>query len=118
MISVVKKSRAYNIEITITAPTGTRTVNIGFDTFNPDDLVYIEAENFNFGGGNYFDDLVLCNDFGGTVTGCYFDRVSEQGVDATDVSGTTEGRDFNFDAIPPKSSASEARLAKNVLIPS
>lgn len=100
--NAIQANRAYNIEITITAPTGTRTVNIGFDTFNPDDLVYIEAENFNFGGGNYFDDLVLCNDFGGTVTGCYFDRVSEQGVDAMDVNGTTDDRDFNFDAIPPE----------------
>ena len=65
-------------------------------------MVYIEAENFSFGGGNYFDDLVLCNDFGGTVTGCYFDRVSEQGVDAMDVNGTTDDRDFNLDAIPPE----------------
>ena len=96
----ILSNRAYNIEITVENGTGSRTVNIGFDTFNPDDLIYIEAENFNFGGGQFFDNLVLCNDFGGAVNGCYFDRVSELGVDAMDVNGTTDDRDFDFDAIP------------------
>jgi len=98
----IQANRAYNIEITITNGTGSRVVAVGFDTFDPDQLVYIEAENFNFGGGSYFDSMVLCNDFGGTVAGCYFDRVSEQGVDALDSNGFSDDRDYNFDAMPPE----------------
>ena len=100
--SGIQSNRAYNIEITISNPTGTRTVNLGFDTINPDDLIFIEAENFNFDGGKFFTDLVLCNDFGGTVNGCYFDRVSKSGIDALDVNGVSDDRDFDFDAVPPE----------------
>lgn len=100
--AAIQASRAYNIEINLTSPVGNRTVNVEFDTFNPEDLTYIEAENFNFGGGQFFDELVLCNDFGGGVAGCYFDRVSESGVDAFDSNGVSDDRDFDFDAVPPQ----------------
>ena len=100
--SGIQSTRAYNIEITISNTTGTRTVNLGFDTIDPNDIIFIEAENFNFDGGKFFNELVLCNDFGGTVNGCYFDRVSMTGIDAMDVNGVSDDRDFDFDAVPPE----------------
>lgn len=36
------------------------------------------------------------------MAGCYFDRVSEPGVDAMDVNGRNDDREFDFDAIPPE----------------
>lgn len=92
--AAIQKSLAYTVDITVANPTGTRAVAVTFDTFSPGDLIFIEAENFNFGGGQFFDDIVLCNDFGGGPNGCYFDRVSEPGVDALDVNGAGDNRDI------------------------
>jgi hypothetical protein len=83
---------SYEVEITVTNPAGSRTVTTSFDTFDAGELTFIEAENYNFDGGNYFnfDELVYCNDIGGGVEGCYFDRVSTPNVDALDVNGNTD----------------------------
>ena len=80
-------NNAYVIDITVANDTGSRSVSTAFDTFTEEGNIVIEAEDFNFANGGFFDNVVLCNDFGGEVDGCYFDRVSASGVDALDTLG-------------------------------
>jgi hypothetical protein len=60
----------------------TYSFDFSFDTISEDNFT-IEAEDFNFEGGSFFDDPTLCRT-PGSEADCYFDRVSEQGVDAND----------------------------------
>ncbi len=53
-----------------------------FDTISEDNFT-IEAEDFDFGGGEFIDNPTLCRTPGG-ANDCYFDRVSEPGTDAND----------------------------------
>jgi hypothetical protein len=64
---------------------GTSARATSFDTFDPGSLT-VEAEDFNFGGGMFFDNPVLCNDAGG-ADNCYFGRVSTLEVDGVDFNG-------------------------------
>ncbi len=86
----LEDNMGYSVEITVTNATGTRVVSVSFDTFSEDGSLIIEAEEFNFAGGGFFDNIVLCNDFGGIIEGCYFDRVSVPGVDAVDALGFSD----------------------------
>ena len=56
--------------------------DFSFDTISEDNFT-IEAEDFNFGGGDFIDNPTLCRTPGGE-SDCYFDKVSEAGVDAND----------------------------------
>lgn len=58
---------------------------IAFSTFREDNFT-IEAENYNFAGGGFIDDPILCNTYG-SEPGCYFDRISVPGVDSLDANG-------------------------------
>jgi hypothetical protein len=71
--------RLYSGEISVANSAGARSRSIQFDTFSESNL-QIEAEDFNFGGGQFFDDPVLCNTVGSEAR-CYFDRVGVEGVD-------------------------------------
>jgi hypothetical protein len=70
----------YRAEITASNSEGDARLVLQFDTFSEDYLT-IEAEDFNFERGQFFDNPVLCNTWGGAPN-CYFDRVGVQGVDA------------------------------------
>ena len=61
---------------------------IRFATFSDDNRV-IEAENFNYGGGLFINDPVLCDTIGGQPD-CYFDTISLSGIDSFDSSGFTD----------------------------
>lgn len=53
-------------------------------TFNPS-YYTIEAEDFNFGGGLFFDAITLCNTIGGGTPGCYYDRVGFTNIDKFEI---------------------------------
>ena len=85
-----EENQAYLITIQVTNSVGSRTSNTSFDTFSEVGNIVIEAEDYNFEGGGFFDNIVLCHEFGGGADGCYFDRVSTPGVDALDTLGLTD----------------------------
>jgi hypothetical protein len=76
----LEAGRLYRAEITATNSEGDARLALQFDTFSENYLT-IEAEDFNFNRGQFFDNPTLCNDWGG-ASNCYFDRVGIQGVDA------------------------------------
>lgn len=59
-----------------------------FSTFREETLV-IEAEHYNFAGGQFFDNPTFCNTLG-SAPNCYFDRLSIPGVDAFDSRGASD----------------------------
>lgn len=58
-----------------------------FDTFSTGNFTW-EAEDFNFGGGAFFDTIVLCDTLGGGTPGCYFDRVGFTNIDKSELNFT------------------------------
>jgi hypothetical protein len=54
-----------------------------FDTIVQDNYA-IEAEDFNFDGGTFFNDPLPCDDIIEPTSQCYYDRVSESGIDIMD----------------------------------
>ncbi|HEX5220795.1 MAG TPA: Ig-like domain-containing protein, partial [Verrucomicrobiae bacterium] len=54
-------------------------------TFSPS-YYTIEAEDFNFGGGQFFDAITLCNTIGGGTPGCYFDRIGFTNIDKLEIN--------------------------------
>jgi hypothetical protein len=58
-----------------------------FDTYSTSNFTW-EAEDFNFGGGSFFDTIVLCTNFGGATPNCYFDRVGVTNVDQNELNFT------------------------------
>lgn len=81
--SGLKENVVYEGRIGATDSLGrTYSFDFGFDTISEDNFT-IEAEDFDFGGGNFIDNPTLCRLPGGSNT-CYFDKVSEAGVDAND----------------------------------
>ena len=79
----LKENVVYQGRIGATDSLGrTFSFDFDFDTISEDNFT-IEAEDFNFGGGKFIDNPTLCRTPGGSNT-CYFDQVSEPGVDASD----------------------------------
>jgi hypothetical protein len=76
----LEANRLYHAEVSASSQAGLRTLTVQFDTL-PSNSPTIEAEDFNFSGGQYFDNPTLCNTLGGEDR-CYFDRVGVQGIDA------------------------------------
>lgn len=62
--------------------------SLRFSTYRADNLM-IEAENYNFSGGQFFETPDLCEAIGGAPN-CYFDRESLPGIDAFDSLGNTD----------------------------
>ncbi|MFM1941169.1 MAG: hypothetical protein RI897_151 [Verrucomicrobiota bacterium] len=83
----LEANMVYSVTATVVNANGSRSASTSFDTFSESGNLVIEAEDFNFGAGSFFDTIVLCNDYGGVVNGCYFDRVSTPGIDAFDSQG-------------------------------
>ncbi|MCP5515991.1 MAG: hypothetical protein H7A45_01890 [Verrucomicrobiales bacterium] len=84
--SGLEADRTYSVEITASdSEQRLATRTFGFTTFREDNFT-IEAENYNFAGGAFIDNPVLCNTYGSSE-GCYFDRVSLPGIDAFDANG-------------------------------
>jgi hypothetical protein len=54
-------------------------------TFHPGYYTF-EAEDFNFGGGQFFDAITLCTTIGGGTPGCYFDRVGFTNIDKLEIN--------------------------------
>lgn len=82
--SGLEKNRVYTGRIGATDSQGrTYAFDFTFDTISLDNYA-IEAEDYNFDGGAFFDQPVPCNTPGGSEANCYFDRVSTQGIDAMD----------------------------------
>ena len=63
---------------------------LSFNTFIPvafhPSYYMIEAEDFNFGGGLFFDAITLCNNIGGGTPGCYYDRVGFTNIDKFEIN--------------------------------
>ena len=74
----------------------TYTFDFTFDTISLDNYA-IEAEDFNFGGGEFFNNPFPCEIPGGSEANCYFDRVSEIGIDANDDDSDDRPTDDNAD---------------------
>jgi hypothetical protein len=86
--TVLQKDKAYTIIASATAANGGFSARLSqIDTFNPSNYSF-EAEDFNFGGGGYFDTIVLCTNLGGTTPNCYFDRVGFTNIDKLEVNFT------------------------------
>jgi hypothetical protein len=79
LYSGLEADKLYLAELSAANSAGVRSRTIQFDTFSEGNL-QIEAEDFNFGGGQFFDQPILCNT-PGSETRCYFDRVGIEGVD-------------------------------------
>ncbi len=80
----LEENKVYNGSIGATDSQGrTYSFEFSFDTISENNFT-IEAEDFNFGGGGFFDNPIICADIGGATDLCYFDRISTQGVDAND----------------------------------
>ena len=80
----LEKNKVYTGKIGATDSEGrSYSFDFSFDTISLDNYS-IEAEDFNFGGGEFFANPVPCDIPGGSTANCYFDRVSEIGVDAND----------------------------------
>jgi hypothetical protein len=89
--TTLQPNKAYTIIASATAADGgfgARMTQI--DTFRADNFTF-EAEDFNFGGGLYFDNVVLCTNMGGTTPGCYFDRVGFTNIDELEINFTVAG---------------------------
>ncbi len=80
-------NQVYNVEITVTNENGTGSALLSFDTIDPESGLVIEAEDYNFEGGKFFNAPVLCNDFSGVTDDCYFDRQSTPNIDVFDSNG-------------------------------
>lgn len=56
-----------------------------FDTFSATNFMW-EAEDFNFGGGQFFDNITLCTNVGGGIPNCYFDRFGYTNIDKSEIN--------------------------------
>lgn len=74
----------------------TYSFEFDFDTISLDNFT-IEAEDFNFAGGTFFDNPIVCDIGGGGVDKCYMDRVSRPGVDANDSVDDDRPTDLDSD---------------------
>ena len=84
--SSLEVNATYDVEIQATDSRGFVSVRkFSFGTFSESNFM-IEAEDYNFAGGQFINDPVLCNVLGG-MEGCYFDRVSIPGIDSFDGLG-------------------------------
>ena len=80
----LEKNKVYAARVGATDNQGrTYAFDFSFDTISLDNFA-IEAEDFNFDGGAFFDTPEPCNIPGGNEANCYFDRVATPGVDAND----------------------------------
>ena len=80
-------NQVYSVEITVANENGTGSTSLSFDTIDPEAGLVIEAEDYNFDGGKFFSDPILCNDFSGVKNDCYFDRQSRPNIDVFDSNG-------------------------------
>jgi hypothetical protein len=93
----LEKNKVYQGKIGSTDSQGrTYSFDFSFDTISLDNYS-IEAEDFNFGGGDFFNNPVPCETPGGSEANCYFDRVSEIGIDANDDDTDDRPTDDNAD---------------------
>jgi hypothetical protein len=85
----LEDNRSYQVDVTASdSDEITSTRRFSFSTFREDNFI-IEAENYNFDGGQFIDDPVLCNTLGGEPD-CYFDKISQPGVDSFDSMGHSD----------------------------
>jgi hypothetical protein len=93
----LEKNKVYQGKIGATDSMGrSYSFDFTFDTISLDNYA-IEAEDFNFDGGEFFDNPVPCETPGGSEANCYFDRVSEIGIDANDDGTDDRPTDDNVD---------------------
>lgn len=84
--ATLDKNASYTIVASATAADGGTSARLSaIDTFTTDNYT-VEAEDFNFGGGMFIDDPILCAEFGGGVEGCYYDRIGVEGVDEHEIN--------------------------------
>ena len=84
----LEANKNYTIVASATAQDGgfsARQSNI--DTFDENNYSF-EAEDWNFDGGQYFTNIVLCQTIGGGTPGCYYDRVGITNIDENEINGT------------------------------
>jgi len=100
-------NQTYTVEVRATDNGGLIGVRRwSFSTYSQANFV-IEAEDYNFGGGKFIDDPVLCNTLGGGPN-CYFDRISQPGIDSFDSRGASDDT-ANFDLVYRYSSSGPVR---------
>ena len=92
--SGLKENVVYNGKIGATDSKGRQySFEFSFDTISEDNFT-IESEDFDFGGGKFVNNPKLCR----TATeDCYFDKVSQAGVDANDSTDDDRPWDSNDD---------------------
>jgi hypothetical protein len=92
--SGLKENVVYDGKIGATDSQGRQySFEFSFDTISEDNFT-VEAEDFDFGGGEFIDDPILCRF---TTNDCYFDKVSEAGVDSNDSVDDNRPTDSNDD---------------------
>lgn len=85
----LEPNTSYSAEIRVTDSDGLVSARrFVFSTYSESNFT-IEAEDYNFGGGQFINDPVLCNVLGG-MENCYFDRVSVPGIDSFDSLGFSD----------------------------
>ena len=85
----LEANMAYQVEVQAADSRGLKSARkLAFSTYAETNFI-IEAEDYNFDGGQYINSPIACNVLGG-LPECYFDKVSVPGVDAFDSRGFTD----------------------------
>ncbi len=91
-----EKNKSYLGQLAVTDSGGTtRTAMIAFDTFSADTRT-VEAEDYDFDGGQFLDNPVRSAEGGGVVGNSYTDRVGVAGTDYQDTRSGPSGDDTPY----------------------
>jgi hypothetical protein len=88
--NALKINTAYSVVASATAADGGFSARMAtIDTFDQNNFSF-EAEDFNFGGGMFFTNIIPCHPFpvGSVQDDCYFDRVGFTNIDKFEVNFT------------------------------
>lgn len=86
----------YSVELSVTDSDGeARTESLWFDTFTAGNR-FVEAEDYNFDGGSFFNQPVRSAEGGGAIDNSYTDRLAVAGVDVNETRGGPNGADTMY----------------------
>ena len=92
----LEADKNYSAELSVTDSDGeTRTETVWFDTLTKANR-FVEAEDYNFEGGSYFDQPSRTSEGGGSADNSFTDRAGAAGVDFNETRGTPNGRDTMY----------------------
>ncbi len=94
-------NQTYSGQIRVTDAGGIeRTAGVWFDTFSTGNLV-VEAEDYNFESGGYFNSPVRTFEGGGAADNSYTDRVGTLDVDYSDTRANPNSADTKYRTFDP-----------------